>query len=90
MRPHWLPYFPPALEQDDLQAGRVRGADNGVARYVHIEVKPRRPGDVAELVADASKAQQRWGWEPRFNLADMCRDAWNFQLANPGGYEQSF
>ncbi|WP_425003639.1 UDP-glucose 4-epimerase GalE [Mycolicibacterium sp. S3B2] len=59
-------------------------------RPVPYEVKPRRPGDVAELVADASKAQQRWGWEPRFNLADMCRDAWNFQLANPGGYEQSF
>jgi UDP-glucose 4-epimerase len=50
-------------------------------------IRPRRPGDVPELIADAAEARRRWGWEPRFDLADMCRDAWNFQLLNPHGYE---
>jgi UDP-glucose 4-epimerase len=49
-------------------------------------IRPRRPGDVPALVADATQARRRWGWEPRFDLADMCRDAWNFQRLNPDGY----
>jgi UDP-glucose 4-epimerase len=44
---------------------------------------------VAELIADAGEARRRWGWKPRFDLADMCRDAWNFQRLNPHGYEQA-
>lgn len=47
---------------------------------------PRRPGDVPELVADASLAQTSWCWKPRYTLADMCRDAWRFQQKNPDGY----
>ena len=51
-------------------------------------IRPRRPGDVPELIADAGEAWRRWGWQPRFDLDDMCRDAWNFQLLNPRGYER--
>ena len=51
-------------------------------------IRPRRPGDVPELIADAAEARRRWGWEPRLDLADMCRDAWNFQVLNPHGYER--
>lgn len=54
---------------------------------IPYEIRPRRPGDVPELVADPTEARRRWGWRPRFDLADMCRDAWNFQRMNPDGYE---
>jgi UDP-glucose 4-epimerase len=47
---------------------------------------PRRAGDVPQLVADASRAHDLWGWAPRLTLADMCRDAWCFQQKNPNGY----
>jgi UDP-glucose 4-epimerase len=50
-------------------------------------VSPRRPGDVAKLVADTRWAQDHWGWRPRFGLERMCEDAWNFQMKNPDGYQ---
>jgi UDP-glucose 4-epimerase len=60
--------------------------ESACGRNIPYVIRPRRPGDVSELVADAAEARRRWGWEPRFDLADMCRDAWNFQLLNPHGY----
>jgi UDP-glucose 4-epimerase len=47
---------------------------------------PRRPGDTATSVADASLARQRLGWSARRSLEDMCRDGWRWQTANPHGY----
>ncbi|MEU1852522.1 UDP-glucose 4-epimerase GalE [Streptomyces sp. NPDC019990] len=58
-------------------------------RPVPYEFAPRRPGDVAELVADASAVRRAWGWRPLRDLADMCRDTWRFQRLNPDGYADS-
>lgn len=46
----------------------------------------RRPGDVPSLVADPGLVEREWGWRTRRDLAQMCRDAWNFQQRNPNGY----
>ena len=27
------------------------------------------------------------GWEAKYDIADMCRDSWNWQSNNPNGYE---
>ena len=56
-------------------------------RTIPYDIQPRRPGDVPELIADIAEVQRRWGWKTRRDLTDMCRDAWNFQLLNPFGYE---
>ncbi len=53
---------------------------------VPYDIVPRRPGDVAHVVADASAVTLAWGWRPARNLADICRDAWRFQQLNPRGY----
>ncbi|WP_367319402.1 UDP-glucose 4-epimerase GalE [Streptomyces sp. HUAS ZL42] len=58
-------------------------------REIPYELAPRRPGDVSELVADASAVTRAWGWRPLRDLDDMCRDAWRFQLHNPHGYAGS-
>ncbi len=50
-------------------------------------VDARRAGDIAENFADASKAAEVLGWRAELDLADMCRDSWNFQSKNPNGYE---
>ncbi|WP_261575151.1 UDP-glucose 4-epimerase GalE [Frankia gtarii] len=50
-------------------------------------VVARRPGDVAALVADATLAREALGWTARRSVADMCRDAWQFQRLNPEGYD---
>ncbi len=48
-------------------------------------VEARRAGDVAENYADCAKAEREMGWKARFDLADMCRDSWNWQSKNPDG-----
>ncbi|GHF30912.1 UDP-glucose 4-epimerase GalE [Streptomyces griseoluteus] len=53
---------------------------------IPYRVTERRPGDVAELVADPARVAAAWGWTARRDLAAMCRDAWNFQQHNPYGY----
>ena len=53
---------------------------------INYEIGPRRAGDIPEVWADASKAARLLGWQARFSLADMCRDAWCWQSKNPQGY----
>ncbi|MFH9863675.1 UDP-glucose 4-epimerase GalE [Streptomyces sp. NPDC017202] len=55
-------------------------------RPVPCRIVDRRPGDVAELVADAGAVAAAWGWTTTRDLAAMCRDAWRFQELNPHGY----
>ena len=57
---------------------------NGIE--IPYDIKPRRPGDVAECYADASKAAAELGWTAEYDLEDMCRDSWNWQKNNPQGY----
>ena len=57
---------------------------NGVK--VPREFARRRPGDIGECYADASLAKRVFGWEAQRGLDEMCRDAWNWQRKNPGGY----
>lgn len=42
-------------------------------------ITARRPGDLAEYYADASKALRALGWSAKRTIVDMCRDAWNFE-----------
>ena len=53
---------------------------------VPYEITGRRPGDIAVCYADPAKSAQVLGWKAEKNLADMCRDAWNWQRKNPMGY----
>lgn len=49
-------------------------------RSVPVQDAPRRLGDPARLVADASRARQELGWVPRYpELHDMVRHAWHWQ-----------
>jgi UDP-glucose 4-epimerase len=64
----------------------VRAFEQASGRPVPYEVAPPRPGDVAEVVADPRRANERLGWSTTRSLAEACRDAWAWQSANPGGY----
>ena len=46
----------------------------------------RRPGDIGTCYADPAKSAEMLGWKAEKTLADMCRDAWNWQSKNPMGY----
>lgn len=49
-------------------------------------IAPRRPGDIATCYAEPGKSLEKLGWKAEKSLADMCRDAWNWQKKNPAGY----
>ncbi|WP_405860996.1 UDP-glucose 4-epimerase GalE [Streptomyces sp. NBC_00090] len=53
---------------------------------IPYEITGRRPGDVAELVADPTAVEQAWGWSTTRDLTAMVEDAWRFQKLNPFGY----
>ncbi|WP_328910727.1 UDP-glucose 4-epimerase GalE [Streptomyces sp. NBC_00234] len=86
----------PGMQIFNLGVGRGSSVLDVVAAFgaacgspVPYDIVPRRPGDVSELVADASAVAHAWGWKPTRDLADMCRDAWRFQQLNPAGYARS-
>ena len=54
---------------------------------VPYEIVARRPGDLATCYADPAKSAEKLHWKAEKTLADMCRDAWNWQSKNPMGYE---
>ena len=52
------------------------------------QIVDRRPGDIATCYADPAKSAEKLGWKAEKSLADMCRDAWNWQKNNPKGYSE--
>jgi UDP-glucose 4-epimerase len=49
-------------------------------RKVAYKITNRRSGDIAECYADTDYAKKIIGWSAEFDLKDMCRDVWNWQL----------
>ncbi len=50
-------------------------------------IGPRRAGDPAELVADATRAADELGWRPRFtSIDDIVSTAWAWHRDHPRGY----
>lgn len=45
---------------------------------IPIEYKERRDGDLSVCYADINKIKKQLGWQPQYNLSDMCRDAYCF------------
>ncbi len=88
-----------ALENEGCEAINL-GTGNGISvlelRNAFMEasgadvpyvVDPRRPGDLAEVYADATKAKNLLGWEAKRGVKEMCEDSWRWQKNNPNGYE---
>ena len=48
----------------------------------------RRPGDVDENYAEASKAFKEMNFKTELNIEDACRDSWKWQSSNPNGYDK--
>lgn len=67
----------------------IAAFEQASGRRVPYEVVARRAGDVAQCWADPALAEAALGWRAKHDLASMCRDAWAWQSANPGGYPQN-
>ncbi len=66
-----------------LEVVRAFEEANGIK--VPYVIKPRRAGDVAVSYSNPAKAERELGWKAKFDIVDMCRDAWNWQRKNPDG-----
>ncbi|MBR4345075.1 MAG: UDP-glucose 4-epimerase GalE [Lachnospiraceae bacterium] len=64
----------------------VKAFEKASGVKIPYEITPRRPGDIAECYADASKAKAELGWEAKYGIEEMCEDSWRWQKNNPEGY----
>jgi UDP-glucose 4-epimerase len=53
---------------------------------VPVEYVGRRAGDPVAIYADLEKARSLLGWEPRSDLDEIIRSAWNWHSSHPDGY----
>ena len=67
--------------------GIVKSFEAATGKAVPYKIVDRRPGDIAACYADAAKAREILGWEAKYDMVDMCRDADNWQTKNPNGYD---
>jgi len=56
-------------------------------REIKALAAPRRAGDPSRLVADAAKAREILGWNPKITeLKDIIQSSWEWYQRNPSGY----
>ena len=57
----------------------IETCERVTGRRIEARPAPRRPGDPARLVADATRARRELGWEPQFTeLEEIVRTAWEW------------
>jgi UDP-glucose 4-epimerase len=54
---------------------------------VPFEIVERRKGDIAESWMSPNHVNETIGWSAKYELEQMCLDAWNWQQKNPNGYK---
>ena len=64
----------------------VKAFEKASGKKVPYVIDPRRPGDIAECYADPTLAKNVLGWEAKFDIERMCKDADRWQSMNPNGY----
>ncbi len=65
----------------------IKAFSKALGKEIPYEFAPRRAGDIPACYADPSLAEKLIGFKTTRSLDDMCRDALNFQMKNPNGYE---
>jgi len=67
----------------------IEAARQATNREIESRFEQRRPGDPAQLVADASRAHSILGWQAAHSdLNKIIGSAWQWHLAHPKGYEE--
>ncbi|AOA65321.1 UDP-glucose-4-epimerase [Komagataella phaffii CBS 7435] len=59
---------------------------SAVGRKLPYEIVGRREGDVLNLTALPTRANEELGWRTKLTIEDACIDLWNWTTNNPNGY----
>jgi UDP-glucose 4-epimerase len=57
----------------------ITAAETITGRAIPAVIAPRRAGDPPVLIADAHRIRTDLGWNPRFDVRDMIRSAWEWR-----------
>jgi UDP-glucose 4-epimerase len=66
----------------------INAFSDAVGRKLPYEVVGRRAGDVLNLTANATRANEELGWKAKLTMEDACKDLWRWTENNPQGYRQ--
>ena len=66
----------------------VNAYEKSTGVKIKYKIVDRRPGDIDECYANPKKAAEILGWAAEYNIEDMCRDSYNWQVKNPNGYDE--
>ncbi|OUM56334.1 hypothetical protein PIROE2DRAFT_19096 [Piromyces sp. E2] len=65
----------------------VESMNKASGKTVPYKITERRKGDAAQVVACPAKANKELCWYTKYNISEMCADAWRWQSQNPDGYD---
>ncbi|QSZ28720.1 hypothetical protein DSL72_003222 [Monilinia vaccinii-corymbosi] len=90
-----LRHHQPGVRAWNLGSGRgstvfemVKAFSHAVGRDLPYEVVGRRAGDVLDLTANPSRANEELNWKTELTLEDACEHLWKWVKNNPQGYRQ--
>ncbi|KAI1434645.1 hypothetical protein GGR50DRAFT_703961 [Xylaria sp. CBS 124048] len=85
----------PGVKAWNLGSGRgstvfemIKAFSNVVGRDLPFEVVPRRQGDVLDLTANPTRANEELNWKTELPMEKACEDLWRWVSNNPRGYRQ--
>lgn len=64
----------------------IKAFEKACGKEIPFQIDQRRPGDIAECYADATKALKELEWKAEREIAEMCEDSWRWQSMNPNGF----
>jgi len=64
----------------------IKGFERATGKTISYRIAGRRAGDAPAVYADPILAERELAWKAELGIETMCRDAWNWQSKNPGGY----
>lgn len=65
----------------------IAEVEKACGNKIIVKDSPRRSGDPAVSIADASKAQNLLNWKAKYNLTDMVETAWKWHCNHLNGYK---
>ncbi len=57
----------------------IKAFESSTGEKLNYEMSARREGDVEKVFADPQKIKSELGWEPKYNLADAMKHAWEWE-----------
>lgn len=66
----------------------IKAFEKACGKELPYKLEERRPGDIAECFADATKAKDELGWVATRKIEEMCEDSWRWQKNHPNGFEE--